>query len=224
MSRLVLMMFAILVGFVPSFAAAQNAKPDPWEKDISKYEEDDKKSPPPKDPVVFVGSSTIRLWNLPKSFPGMAVINRGFGGSKYADIPRFVKRIITNYKPRAIVMYSGDNDLAGNKSPEQVAADFAEVVKGVRAELPETPIYVFGVKPSIARWKLVDKGREANRLIEAQCQAGKHMTFLSVEKLMLGDDGMPRAELFVKDGLHMSAEGYKLWSELLLPKIKVEEK
>lgn len=213
---LCLLLLATFVFFAPTYLQAQDAKPDPWEKEISKYEEQDKKSPSPKDAILFVGSSTIRLWDLKESFPNLATINRGFGGSKYADIPRFVKRIVTPYRPKAIVLYSGDNDLAGGKSPEAVAADFAEVIKTIRADLPEIPIYVFAVKPSISRWKIVDKGREANRLIEAQCEAGKNLTFLPVEKLMLGADGQPRQELYMKDGLHMSKEGYKLWSELLV--------
>jgi len=210
-----------VAAFTPALILAEDAKPDPWEKTISQYEEQDKKSPPPKDAVVFVGSSTIRLWNLKESFPDLATINRGFGGSQYGDITRFVKRIITAYQPRAIVLYSGDNDLT-SKSPEKAAADFGEVIKAIRADLPETPIYVLAVKPSISRWKIVEKGREANRLIEEQCKSGKNMTFLPVEKLMLGADGEPRAELYQKDGLHMSPAGYKLWNELLLPKIETK--
>lgn len=188
-----------------------------WEKEIAAIEEQDKKAAPPKQGIVFVGSSSIRLWDLRKSFPDLPVVNRGFGGSQLADSVHFLDRLVLPHQPKMVVLYAGDNDLASGKSPEQISADFADFAKSLRKMLPETRIIYIAVKPSPARWKLIDKQRETNRLVRQQCESGEKMVFLDVEKPMLGADGSPKAEIFQKDGLHLNADGYKIWTNLLLP-------
>jgi hypothetical protein len=53
------------------------------------------------------------------------VINRGFGGSQIAQVNHYVARIVINYRPRAVVLYAGENDLSWpwSKSPETVFGD-----------------------------------------------------------------------------------------------------
>jgi lysophospholipase L1-like esterase len=190
---------------------------DRWEKTIAAFEAEDKETTPPKNAVVFVGSSSIRLWDLKQSFPDMASINRGFGGSQMSDAVTYARRIVTPYKPRLIVLYEGDNDLNAGKSPQQVAADFDEFLKIVRAELPMTPLVVIGMEPSPSRWKLVEQQREANRLLADRCAKDGKARFLDVEKPMLGSDGQPKPDIFRADKLHLNDDGYKIWNELLRP-------
>lgn len=201
--------------------ADEPAKPAPaeskWEKTIAAFEEQDKQSPPAPGGIVFYGSSSIKLWDLKKSFPNLPAINRGFGGSQMADAAQFVRRAVTPLKPRIVVLYEGDNDLGSRKTPQQVAADFDALLKSLRADLPEAKLVVIGVKPSPSRWKLIDQQREANRLLAERCQSDKHATFLDVEKPMLGADGQPREELFRADKLHLNEAGYALWNSLLAP-------
>jgi lysophospholipase L1-like esterase len=191
-----------------------------WEADIRKFEEQDKLAPPKPGGVLFIGSSSIRRWQLDESFPDRGYINRGFGGSQIADSTHFADRIVIPYKPRLVVLYAGDNDLAKGKSPEQVAADFAAFAAKVHAALPETRIAFIGIKPSIARWAIVDKVRAANRRIASACEKHERLRFVDVDQPTLGDDGKPRGELFVKDGLHLSAAGYELWTKLLTPALE----
>jgi lysophospholipase L1-like esterase len=222
--RLPLLLVLLLVH--SAAAAAPAAKPDPapaadkWEKTIAAFEAEDKASPPPTNAVLFVGSSSIRLWDLKKSFPELPTINRGFGGSQMADAARHAGRIVTPYKPRAIVLYEGDNDLNAKKSPAQVAADFEAFLKLVRANLPTTPVLVIGCKPSPARCKLIEQQRELNRLLAERCQQDGHATFLDIERPMLNAEGQPRAELFREDKLHMNDAGYEVWTALLQPLLK----
>ena len=201
--------------------AADAAKTDKWEKDIAAFEAQDAKSPPPKNAILFVGSSSIRLWNLKESFPDRRTINRGFGGSELADSVHYAKRIILPHQPRIVVLYAGDNDLANGKSPKQVLADYKEFVAVVHQALPKTKIIYIAIKPSIKRWQLIDKIREANRLIQEHIAAQKSdkLAFVDVDKPMLGADGKPRADLLQADGLHLSKQGYELWSRLLRPLI-----
>ena len=205
--------------------AAPGEEPSPFEAEIKAFEAADREKPPPEGAVLFVGSSSIRLWaTLAEDFPGVRAINRGFGGSQVADSTRFADRIVLPYKPRQVVLYAGDNDIAAGKTPEQVLADFKAFVDKVHRALPEAKITYIAIKPSTARWHLVEQIREANRLIKALCDRpedeGDRLAFADVFTPMLGDDGMPRKELLVEDGLHLSREGYRLWAEVLRPLVR----
>jgi lysophospholipase L1-like esterase len=200
--------------------AAEEERIARWEPQINAFEEQDAKSAPPQGAVLFVGSSSIRLWKLAEWFPDRTTINRGFGGSQLADSVHYAPRIILKHKPRMVVVYAGDNDLNSGKSPQQVAGDFAALIARIRAELPQTKIVYIGIKPSIARWKLIEQVRDANRRMQAIARMHEQVTFVDVEPAMLNASGQPREELFVKDGLHLNEEGYRLWTSLLKPHLE----
>ena len=219
-------LLALALCTAPLLAQDKAAKPHPsakWEQNIAKFEQQDEAHPPAKGGVVFVGSSSIVRWDLKKAFPDLPAINRGFGGSQLADSVYFVDRVVTKYEPQIVVLYAGDNDLAQGKTPEQIAADFDEFVKRVHAKLPKTKIIYVAVKPSVARWKIVDKVNATNQLIADACaKDDERLVFLDIAKLMYGDNGEPDPQLFVKDGLHLSAEGYDRWNKLLQPHLKLD--
>ncbi len=204
---------------VSNVAGQQKKKrgPERWEKKIQAFEQMDKKNPPPKDPILFVGSSSIVRWKLPNYFPDLEVINRGFGGSQMSELLHFTPRIVLGYKPRVIVVYEGDNDINAGKSPEQVMKDFKAFIEMVQAKLPKTKIIFICVKPSLRRWKQADQQRTFNSMLEKRCKADKRLVYVDVFKPMLGRDGEPRKELFVKDGVHLTDTGYRLWTSLVKP-------
>jgi lysophospholipase L1-like esterase len=194
--------------------------PSPWEDAIRAFEAGDRAAPPAPGGIVFVGSSSIRLWKLSESFPDLPVINRGFGGSFISDSVRFAPRIVVPYKPRLVVFYAGDNDVAAGKSPETLLEDFKSFASSVLETLPSVRIIFISIKPSPSRWHLIETVRRANELIRAFTQTDSRLAFLDVVAPMLGADGKPRQELFVEDRLHMNAEGYRLWTSLLRPLIE----
>jgi len=198
------------------------AKPDfsRWEKAIAAFEQNDQADPPPKHAILFAGSSSIVFWDLKRSFPDLATINRGFGGSQLADTVHFADRIIVKAQPRTIVFYSGDNDLARGRSPAQVRDAFRDFVATVHKDLSNTKIVFIGIKPSPSRWKLVEQQKQANALIEADCKADPRLLFIDTFPAMLGDDDRPRPGLFRKDNLHLSPRGYELWNSLVKPGLK----
>lgn len=199
-----------------------SAKADRWEPAIRAFEVKDRKQAPAKGGIVFVGSSSIVLWDLQKSFPGLDAINRGFGGSQLADSVRYANRIVIPYEPRTVVLYAGDNDLASGKTPQQVFDDYRRFVAAIHAALTKTRIIYVAIKPCKARWKLIDRVRTANRLIADFAAKDPRLVFIDVEKTMLGAGGKPRPELFLPDGLHLNAEGYRLWASLVGPHLKEE--
>ncbi len=205
------------VNEAPQSIAPQSVVPQRprFESEIVKFEQQDKQHPIAPGGVLFVGSSSIRKWDLKKSFPDLDALNRGFGGSEIFDSVRYAGRIVTPYKPRLIVFYAGDNDIAAMKSPETVRDDFLAFVKIVRHDLPQTPIVYISIKPSVQRWALIDNIRKANSLINAEITKLEHVKYLDVHPSMLGANGRPKPELFVADGLHLSDAGYKIWTELL---------
>lgn len=167
--------------------------------------------------IVFVGSSSIRLWDLALSFPDMPVINRGFGGSQIIDSVNHVELLVLRHKPRIVIFYSGDNDLAAGSTPQQVRDDFKTFALKVHATLPETRVAFIGIKPSIQRWTLIAKVRQANVLVREVCDNDDRLGFIDVDGPMLGWDARPRKDLFLEDGLHLSPKGYALWAALVRP-------
>ena len=158
----------------------------------------------------------MRLWpDLATDFPGRTIINRGFGGSTLAEVTHYAPRIIFPYRPRLIVLYAGDNDLASGMTPEQVAEDYRRLVAVVRRELPSSRIAYVSIKPSPSRWHLVEAYREANRLISAEISRDPAQAYVDVFTPMIGANGRPRPELFMADSLHMTRAGYDLWRERL---------
>ena len=189
-----------------------------WEKEISAFEQRDATNPPPKNAVLFIGSSTIRLWTtLASDFPHHKVINRGFGGSEVADSTYFAERIVFPYEPRMIFLRAGGNDIAAGRSAEQVAEDFKKFCEKVHAKLPNTPIAFIAWSPSLARWGQADKEKHLNDLVKGYIAGKAWLKYVETYEMVMGDDNKPRPELFVQDKLHFSPAGYRLLVEKVRP-------
>jgi lysophospholipase L1-like esterase len=198
-------------------AAQTPAPPDPtrFEAEIKAFEEMDRKDTPPKGAVLFVGSSSIRLWPTAERFPGWTVINRGFGGSHIADVNHYFDRVVRKYLPAVVVFYAGDNDLGTGKPPDEVFADYQTFVQKVHAARPDTEIVYIAIKPSLQRWALWEKMKLFNERIRTFSASRSRLHFVDIAAPMLGADGRPRPELLVEDGLHMTPAGYDIWTGLV---------
>ncbi|MEO8365917.1 MAG: SGNH/GDSL hydrolase family protein [Pseudoxanthomonas sp.] len=188
-----------------------------WERDMQGFAAADAVAPPPKHSVLFIGSSSIRFWDtLATDFPGIPVINRGFGGSQVRDSTWYANSIVVPYAPRMIVFYAGENDLESGRSPRQVRDDFHAFVTRVRRDLPGVRIAYISSKPSPLRVRMLEAERQANALIEGDAGRLK-VTFIDVFTPMLDAHGQPREELFREDRLHMNPAGYELWKQVVAP-------
>jgi lysophospholipase L1-like esterase len=215
--RMLACVLAVLVFAAPHTAFAESER---YEKELAAFEAADRTAPPPAGEVVFVGSSSIRRWDLTKFFPDVKVINRGISGCELGDTVRLVDRLVLAYSPRLVVVYAGDNDIAAGRTSEEVAVEFERLVTRIHAKLPETRIVFIGLKPSLLRWAQVDRMRAANELIRAYAERDDLVAFVDIDNAMLGWDEKPRPELFVSDGLHLSSDGYQVWSVLVRPLLK----
>ncbi|MEN9385633.1 MAG: Sialate O-acetylesterase [Bacteroidota bacterium] len=199
------LLLALLL-FVSTSVLAQN----PFEKEILAYEKQDSLSMPAKGQILFIGSSSFRLWKsfeadmkgLPASF------NRGFGGSTLADALYYFDRMVVKYQPKWIMMYEGDNDLAKGKLPQQIAAEYDEFKARLKKQVPGAKLVFVAARPSLARVALVEKQKELNGLIKA-----KGDYFIDMHSPFYLADGSLMMDIFVADKLHLNEKGYAIFAK-----------
>ncbi len=197
-------------------ALAQETKR--FAREIDAFTAADATNPPPRNAILFVGSSSIRKWTtLAGDFPGRKVINRGFGGSHLSDAVNYFERIVAPYQPGLIVLYAGSNDIDAGKKPEQVLSDFKAFAAKVHEQLPQARLDYISIGPSPSRWGEVEKVKAANGLIRDYIAHDPKLGFIDVFPAMLGPDGKPKADIFVSDRLHLNAKGYEIWRAIITP-------
>lgn len=215
---------AILFITVIHHAAAQER---PFWNEIRAFKHQDTIAMPPKKAILFVGSSSIRMWKtLHEDFPNHIVINRGFGGAGLSHVIEYADEIIFPYKPKQVVIYCGENDFyqAENVTAEQVAGRFRELFSMIREKLPKAHITFISLKPSPSRQAKMQEMARVNSLVEEFLQTQKRATFINIYDDMLDASGSPRKELFIEDNLHMNASGYALWKKEVTPDLKKTKK
>jgi GDSL-like Lipase/Acylhydrolase family len=190
-----------------------------WEKEVSAIEKRQAEKPPTKGGIVFAGSSTIRLWDVAKSFPDWKATNSGLGGSEIRDVTHFADRLIFKHEPRVIVFYAGDNDINFGRSPEKVLEDFQRFVEAAHKAVPKTEIYIVSIKPSPARWSQYEKQTKANALVKEFCAKDKRLTYVNVVRDLLTDE-KPNEEFYGKDRLHLSPKGYEVLTDVVRRAVK----
>ena len=189
-----------------------------YESDVRALEAARANRPPVPNPVVFYGSSTLRLWTtMASDLANPRALNLGFGGSTLAACVHFFERLVVPEHPSAVILYAGDNDLGDGGSPDEVASLFSSFTRKLESELGSLPFAFISIKPSPARANILDRIRRANSLIESQISRIAHAFYIDIFDSMLGPDESVRPDLFQPDGLHLNTAGYQLWTKLLLP-------
>jgi len=193
-----------------------------FEKEILRFEESDQAAAPRQGSILFVGSSTIRLWKtLAEDMAPLPVINRGFGGATIGEVNYYFHRIVDKYKPRLVVFYAGENDLfSPDISVDSVVQDFNAFRDSMHTYLPHCKAIFISVKPSPARWGFQDKFLEANNRFEAICKYDPAWSYIDVIPSMLDAGARPRREIYRADSLHMNAAGYARWTKIIKPHLK----
>jgi lysophospholipase L1-like esterase len=220
--RATVVLWISIVGVaVSGVGAGEVADPDPnrFAKDIARFVAWDSQNAVPANPILFVGSSSIRGWKTRESFPQLPVINRGFGGSHISDVIHFSDRIVLPYAPKLIVVYAGDNDVKDGKSAARVLCDYRRFVELVHGKFPDTGIIFITIKPSGSRWSLWPEMNKANNLIKAFSEKSGRLFLADLGTPLLGADGKPDDSLFRSDRLHLNDKGYRVWARALEPVI-----
>ena len=176
--------------------------------------------------MLFTGSSSIRFWkSLERDMAPYPVINRGFGGSMMHQVVHYMDQIVFPYKPAAIFLYAGENDIAGllitrKLSAEEVCDSFQQFCQRVFERLPDTPIHYISIKPGKSRRKYWPQMQHANRMIKELCDSDPRLRYIDIVPAMLNDAGEVRGDLFTRDGVHLNEKGYAVWRKVILPAVK----
>jgi hypothetical protein len=194
-----------------------NPDPERFRDEIDAFIDGDAKNSPPKNPVLFIGSSSIRLWKTHEAFPDYKVVNRGFGGAHISDMIFYYNEIAKPFNPEVVVFYCGDNDIADGKPVEQVYHDFVDFTDDLTRDFPDVKFIYLPVKPSQSRWSFYPKMREFNNQIEEFCEKRADFYFLDTATPLLRENGRPDPIYFAEDELHLNENGYMLWNQLLEP-------
>lgn len=219
--RIIVTIIALLVMSLsaPLGLTGQEKGPERWENTIQKFEKSDRENPVEAGRVLFVGSSSIAKWqDVGAYFPESKVLNRGFGGSQFSDLIYYADRVIYPYKPSKIFVYEGDNDVGAGDKPKDILKEAKKLRKMIAKNLgKEVPVIFISPKPSVARWELKDQYLETNALLKKYADKKPYTEYADVWYPALDDKGMVFKHIFVKDNLHMNAEGYKIWQAVLKP-------
>ena len=220
-SHTVALTLLMVLNLPATVCAAEEVKdPDParFAKQIAAFAEQDQKSLPDKGGMVFVGSSSVRMLKIPKYFPGLTALNRGFGGAHICDVNHYAEQTVLKYEPATVVFFCGNNDLWGGKLPEQVREDFQQFTQQLFQRVPQAKLLVLAIRPSPQRIRIIDIELKMNAILRALAAEDDRITYLpgSCDRF-LDDQGQPIGKLYATDRLHMNDAGYRIWQEILTP-------
>jgi len=212
------LVFLLLLSFI-----LVQAQEKPFYKEIQNFKKQDSIKFPPKDAVLFIGSSSFTNWKDVQSyFPRHTIINRGFGGSSLPDVINYTADIVFPYEPKQVIIYCGENDftVAGGIAPSIVVDRVMQLIDLIRSRYPKIPIAYISIKPSPSRQHLWTGMQEANALIKKKLKKKKKVDFINVWDSMFNADGTIMKEIFLQDNLHMNAKGYAIWQKIMEPYLK----
>lgn len=209
---------SLLLTCMSIFAQAQ-----PFAKEIAAFQQQDSTAFPAKHQILLIGSSSFTLWkDVQQYFPGYPILNRAFGGSTLADVWRYREQIIAPYQPRQIIVYCGENDFAASDTitVNTVVNRFTQLFTYIRSVYPKVPVAYVSMKPSPSRRHLLTKYKAANAAIQQWLAAKKRTAFIDVYQPMVQPNGEPLPHIFLKDSLHMNAQGYAIWQRYMKPVLR----
>ena len=191
-----------------------------WEEQMAEFDARNATEKRGKDVVLFIGSSSIRLWEtIEEDLAPVPVIQRGFGGAKISDVAVYADRLISPHDCGSVVFFIGGNDVWGNpddKSPEEIRWFADYLIKKVRDAHGDIPVFFIEITPSPARIDLTPLVNDLNAALEAACKNNAGVTFIPTRSHFLKDD-VPDESLFAEDQLHLNRKGYELWTKIITP-------
>lgn len=191
-----------------------------FSQEIETFQQWDAKNSYPENGILFVGSSSIRMWKTHQAFPDLPVINRGFGGAHISDIQHYYEQVIGKYAPSVIVFYAGDNDIADGKPIQQVIGDYKDITDQILNDFHEAKFVYIPIKPSSSRWSYWPDMAEVNRQIREYNQQQDPLYYVDLATPLLKPDGTPNDSLFIDDLLHLNEKGYAAWNQVIAPRLK----
>ena len=215
--NLKLLFLFLLIGFGAKTFAQSGF---PYADEIRDFKHQDSLSFPKPNGILFIGSSSFRMWSdLEQRFPGKPIIRRGVGGCELSNIVNFyTPYILFPYHPRKIFIYAGENDIAYGHSADSVLVNFKKLYRMIRKKLPKAQIYYLSIKPSPSRVKYKEDDLRANEQIKHYIKGRRNCKYLDMnESIYKPGTTQPDSALFRPDYLHLNSKGYDRWQKVLEP-------
>lgn len=210
---LVPMVAATLMALTLALPAQARAQEAPFAEEIRLFGIEDEVYPPASCETLFVGSSSFRFWfAMQRDFSKLRILKRGFGGAQISDINHYFDQVVGRYRPARIAFYAGENDIDAGKTPAAAMDDFTAFMDRKTAVMGPTPVFYVSAKPSLARRSQLAQQGELNRLVQELAERRDDLVYVDIVGAMM-KDGEPDPQLFISDGLHMKAAGYRLWKD-----------
>ena len=175
--------------------------------------------------IVLAGSSSMDFWNsAPQAFAPFEVINTAIAGTRVVQWLDWYKELIVPYKPSAVVLYVGSNDIANGTSTtgKDNAANTILLLKRIKATLKNIPIYYIGVCPCWSRQGGWEEIRISNQLVQTFCNNTADLYYIGIGSAFMSADGTPNRANYLSDQLHPSARGYAIWKKMVARPVKKE--
>ena len=222
-SQILLLLLALLVFPVATYA--QNTDPTRWEETMQRFEQQDLLDPPPEGAILLTGSSSIARWNdqAAAALAPLTVIPRGFGGSVMGDVLYHLERVALKYKPRAILIYEGDNDTSYGIPENKILGQLKQIIAKIHDQLPTARIYVMSVKPSVLRQNVWSNAQKVNRGYEAIAKNDPLVYHIDSASPFLKANGSVMTDIFVDDNLHLNDMGNLIWGSTIRAALMPQE-
>jgi len=202
--------------------------PRAWEGDIAELVANTEAGNPPEDAVLFVGSSSIRLWDtLADDMAPLPVIRHGFGGAKIYDVVYYAEPLITRWNAPKVVIFVSSNDINGNddheKAPVYIGKQLRALFEIIFSVKPETEVFYIAITPTEFSWDKWESVKRANTIASQVCDEFENATYIETANIFLDENGEPNSDLFLFDGLHLNDDGYKVWTDRIKPFLLAEK-
>jgi lysophospholipase L1-like esterase len=189
-----------------------------WAEEIAKLEARDKSESYPDDAILFIGSSSIRMWKgLDEDIAPYRGINRGYGGARYSDLAVFAQRLITPHKYAAAVVFVA-NDIVGKPADtplDELDRLVRHIVDVSKKHQPDAPVLIVEITPTESRFAAYPQIRKANFVLREIALTEPGVFLVETNDYYLTPDRKPIADYFLDDRLHQNPTGYELWGSLI---------
>lgn len=180
-----------------------------------------------KDHVLFLGSSSFRLWeSIQQDLEPLQVVRRAYGGARYRDLAIHAPRLVEGLEFSKAVVFIA-NDITGSQQedvdPQTVSQLARLVIKQLRDQQPDCQIHLLAVTPTPSRYEHWQKIQVVNQALRKISETTAGVFYIPTAYAFLDRDGQPRAELFQEDRLHLNPTGYQIWAKIILGAIETAD-
>ena len=161
--------------------------------------------------LLFLGDSLIEYFDWSERFPEHEVYNLGIAGETVEGLHGRLRGIFRKVKdPEMVFIMSGINSMA--MGDEGIADIYRKVVQELKQAYPSAKIIVQSLLPVLFPFIPNEDIRNMNARLK-QVAADEKVLYLDIHSRFLDEKGRPMTAFLTDDGVHVSDEGYRVWSD-----------